>query len=355
MFDDITPESIKADILGELAGPLDTREGSFADDMAGPLALAIYKLYRDMNRIPDIAWVHEDSGLYLDEAAADVGIEPRKAGEKAKAVLQITGLPGARVPVGKLFCTETGLNFAVTREAVLPESGVLRVPAAAQAVGAGYNVEAGAIVLQYDNDPAITAVCNPEPAEGGTDAENDTVLYRRIVAARQKPSTSGNVYDYERWALEVPGVGAVRVFPLRDGPGTVRVLIVDGEKKPVDAAVIERCAAQIEEKRPIGAAVTVATATECPVSIAADVELDEPLDTVLPRFRDALVEYLSGIAFSEHEILCNRVGALLIRTPGVRDYANLTINGGTGNVALTDEQVPVPGTVTWNEVESLVL
>ena len=41
VFEDITPESIKAAILAEAGESLETREGSFLDSMAGPAALEI--------------------------------------------------------------------------------------------------------------------------------------------------------------------------------------------------------------------------------------------------------------------------------------------------------------------------
>ena len=44
MFEDITPESIKAAILAEAGESLETREGSFLDSMAGPAALEIWNL-----------------------------------------------------------------------------------------------------------------------------------------------------------------------------------------------------------------------------------------------------------------------------------------------------------------------
>ena len=43
------------------------------------------------------------------------------------------------------------------------------------------------------------------------------------------PATSGNAYHYQQWALEVSGVGAAKVFPLDNGPGTVGILVVDND------------------------------------------------------------------------------------------------------------------------------
>lgn len=62
MFEDITPESIKAAILAEAGESLETREGSFLDSMAGPAALEIWKVYQAMNAVVSIAFVDESSG-----------------------------------------------------------------------------------------------------------------------------------------------------------------------------------------------------------------------------------------------------------------------------------------------------
>ncbi len=65
----------------------------------------------------------------------------------------------------------------------------------------------------------------------GAEAESDEALRARYLARVQTPSSGGNVSDYKNWALEVSGVGAVKVNPLWNGPGTVKVVLVDAEKK----------------------------------------------------------------------------------------------------------------------------
>ena len=93
MYEEMTPEKIKGDILKEIT-TLDTREGSFSDDMAGPMAVQLYKVYQSLNAVQPIVWVNEGSGGYLDMAAEDLGIEPRKAGTKAAVTLELTGTAG---------------------------------------------------------------------------------------------------------------------------------------------------------------------------------------------------------------------------------------------------------------------
>lgn len=41
-----------------------------------------------------------------------------------------------------------------------------------------------------------------------------------------------------------------------------------------------------------------------------------------------------------------RVGNLLLGTDGVEDYSGLLLNGVSGNMALTEEEIAVTGTVT---------
>lgn len=51
----------------------------------------------------------------------------------------------------------------------------------------------------------------------GTEEESDNALRARLLNVIQKPSTSGNRYDYYNWAMECEGVGAAKVFPLANG------------------------------------------------------------------------------------------------------------------------------------------
>jgi len=348
---DKTPEEIKAAIKSSLT-KIDTREGSFADDVIGPTAVELSNFYNTLKGLQHIVWVDENSGEYLDLAAEDIGIEPRKPGTKAQVTLQITGDRGHTIPKGAAFLTADNLYFVTTEALTIPQDGVVNIKAEAQEVGAAYNVPAGSIIYQFSNDARISAVTNPAAAQGGTDPESDASLYERIRDARQKPSTSGNKYDYERWAKEVDGVGAAKVFPLHEGPGTVLVVIAGPDRLPVDDAVVQSCKEHIEEVRPIGAAVTVRSAQSLDIVVSVTVQLEPGADqtAVQAAFLDALEDYFASIAFVENKVLYSRVGGLLINIPGVVDYTDLTLNGEAASVELGAQQVPVIGEVviTWS-------
>lgn len=351
MYEDKTPEAIKAELLAKVEGKLDTREGSFADDMAGPVAIQLSNMYIALNAVQPIVWVDETSGEYLDAAAKDLGIATRKAGTKAQVMLTVTGTAGYTIPAGTTFLTVDGYNFDTTAAATIPEAGSVSVPAQAQQAGSAYNVAAGTILYQFSNSSRITAVTNQEAAAGGADIESDASLYMRIEASRQKPATSGNVHHYEQWALETPGVGAVKVTPVWNGPGTVKVLIADENRQPVDGQIVAACAAHIEEERPVGAAVTVVSAEAFSIAVSAAVSHDSTVtaETIEAAFRDALAEYFKSVSLQQMQVLYNRVGALLIGMDGVIDYSGLTLNGQEESVVLADGQVPVVGEVTFSD------
>lgn len=348
MYEDRTRDAIKAEILGALTTDIQIREGSFADDMAGPLAVQLFKMYIALNRVFGMVFVDETSGVYLDMTANEIGIEPRKEGVRAVAALQIEGTPGTGIDAGKQFLTGGRMIFAADEAATIGEDGFAVVAVTALETGEAYNVDSGEICFQVENQSGIKSVANPEAAQGGADPESDESLFARIDAHRKKPVTSGNVYHYEKWALEVEGVGAVRIFPLWAGPGTVKVLIASERRQPVDDLTVRRCAKYIESVRPVGARVTVESARGVPVSVSAQVRLKEGVDpeTVTQKYTEALTEYLGELAFREYVVRYNKIGALLMEVDGVVDYRELTVNGAQESVELGELEVPVAGEVT---------
>ena len=348
VYEDQTPEAIKRRILSTLTR-MDTREGSFADDMSGPLALELSKMYQALDAVRYMVWVDETSGEYLDLAAEDLGMEPRKPGAKAEAVLEVSGKGGYVIPAGASFFTAEPLYFELTEAVTIPESGIAHIVVTAREVGSRYNVEAGAIRTAINCDVRLESVTNPDPAEGGADLESDQSLYARIVAYRQRPGTSGNEAHYEEWAREVDGVGVSKAQGLWNGPGTVKVLIADENSQPVDNAIVEACAAHIEKKRPIGPEVTVMSAQPYLVDISAKLRLKSgyDLEEVAEAFKKNLAEYFTSISLIRFNLLYNRIGAQLIATSGVIDYEDLQVNGQGGNLALSSDQVPVVGGVVF--------
>ncbi|MCX7615626.1 MAG: baseplate J/gp47 family protein, partial [Clostridiales bacterium] len=302
MYESMTVEDIKSDILGRISTDIDTREGSYTNDMISAVAYEIWKTYQSLDAILPIAFVDETSGEYIDKRCAEYGIT-RKAGTKATATLHFTGTDGTIIPAGSVFLTVDGLEFE-TSATVTISNGTASAIATASEVGETYNVDAGTITQQIVSISGLSGITN-DKATGGTDPETDAAFVARLCDYLQKPATSGNINHYEQWALAVNGVGAAKVTPLWNGAGTVKVLIVGADKGPVDSAIVANCLANIELNRPIGATVTVESATGLSVNISAEITIDSTTTKAAVRtaFTEALDTYLKSIAFEKNEIL----------------------------------------------------
>lgn len=111
--------------------------------------------------------------------------------------------------------------------------------------------------------------------------------------------------------------------------------------------VLKMVREHIEELRPIGADVTVASVVEKAVNVSAGIKLQAGMNlgVVQNAFQAALTEYLHKEALDLSYVSLARVGNLLLGTEGVEDYSNLLLNGVSGNMALTEEEIAVTGTV----------
>ena len=352
-FDNVTPESIKADAKREIRPRLEpqglsveTREGSYTDILLSAGAYQVYKAYMLARSLMEQAVPGPEGGAALDAFAAVFGIY-RTDGIRAMMLTEFSGQDGTVVPQGTWVVTPEGLRYAtVTAAAIL--DGTARVYAQAEHPGSRYNVAAGTALRTQTAMPGVTAV-TCMGAASGTDVESDRAFYDRIVLTLSTPSNGGNAASYKNWALECDGVAYAVPVPLWNGPGTVKVIVAGAGKVPVTEPVRAAVAAHIEAVRPVGALVTVTTVAVAEISVSAVVELaeDASADDVTTAFCADMEAMLAAMEIGAQEpVRYNRVLAKLLETSGVVDYRSLTINGSIDNVMLTQEQVPKLGTVT---------
>lgn len=353
-FDSLTPEGIQdmlrafiEDDLGLYAG-----EGGLLNIILAPGAYVFWEALQALRAQVPISFVDETSGAYIDKAAAAYGIT-RKPGTPASVDVTFTGTANAVVPAGTMCVTADGLGFLTDEELTLGEDGSGTVPATSDDVGAVCNVPAQAIVTTQESVAGVSGVTNDAAAAGGTDPETDAALFARLDAYRKTPPTSGNDRHYHQWALEVNGIGAASVIRCWDGPGTVKVIVADMELRPVEEDKVAEVAAYIETQRPVTAEVTVESAEGVGVQVAVTVETDGTVSksNTEQAFTDRLAEYLGTLAFQTGaEVVYNRVLAIVMGLDGVTDCSGLTVNGGTANVPLDADEVPLLGTVTVNGI-----
>lgn len=317
----------------------DTAVGSVSYDLSRPVAEEAQQLYDDNENTLKNAFALTAEGEYLDRKTAEQGIERRQA-QQAEGVLTISGEKGAVVRVGSK-AASGDLLFTVLEGGVIDESGAIRVSASCDTVGSIGNVGADMIIRFPVTLPGLTAVTNEAPFSGGSDEESDEQLRERYFDKVGRPNTSGNKYDYETWARSVSGVGAVKVIPLADGPGTVKVIISDSENHPADDRLINEVSAYIEQRRPIGACVTVISSKALEITVAAKIKHTGDEDTVIADIKNAVAAYLSTAAVEKGVVSYAKIGGIILAADSVEDYEGLKVNGGDVNIAVNDEYVPI--------------
>ncbi len=355
---------ILSDMMTDLAGRdtkiTDMNPGSIIRTLIELVAVQLDEGYYLAEQILNLFFAATTSGEYLDLRVAELGLT-RAAGSAATGVVtasRSTPAPFSQlVPEGTTFETLDGLVQIMSTEDVTLLSGTMSIDVPVQAVNVGSdgNLQTDIILKQVGVAVSLVelwTVATPG-LSGGTNEESDDTLRARYLAQIQLPATSGNASHYMQWALQVTGVGGAKIFPLWDGAGTVKVVIVDTDKQPAETELVTEVAEYIETVRPIGAAVTVNSASGLEINVSATVILapGAVLADVQDAFEAALEEYLQEIAFEQDYVSYARVGTILLSTDGVLDYSDLQLNSTTANVLLEDEEVPIIGTVSISEPE----
>jgi uncharacterized phage protein gp47/JayE len=340
MWEHMTYESILEDALSHVTSDVDKREGSVIYDALAPACLKIAEYYAQLDNFVDLVFGDKAVGEYLDRVVADFGLTRKPATYAARKVTTNEAVDiGSRWAVGDVVYDITVLISGGVYSAVCETAGSIGNTCSGQL--SNIDNTSDAIVMLGD---IITS---------GTDEETDDNLRARFYEQIRKPSTSGNVYDYEKWALSVAGVGGAKVYPLWNGNGTVKALIVD-YNKAIDKSLEQKAADYIETVRPIGATVTVTSPTGLEIDVTANAALDgsKTLADVQTAFTNSVSEYLKSIVFRMYSISYAKIGSLLLSTSGVSDYDTLLVNGGAVNIAIPDEDIPVTGTITLSEASA---
>lgn len=367
ILDDMDEDTIHARMLTVIPDNLDKTEGGFVYDFTMPTAIEKADAMILLNEVVQLFFPEWSSGEFLDKLGRAVGLT-RKSATAAETTLTIKGTPNMIIPEGFVFSTAAtaisdNVEFAATEDVVLDENGDGEVPVQCTETGTVGNVSANSILLMSSPVTGINSITNEEAATGGTEEESDTDFSTRIIQRERDGDSSfvGCDADYKRWAQEVDGVGAAIVVPEWDGPGTVKVIVMDANGEPATNTIITNVYNHIispddrqERLAPIGATLTVVTATILALTITADVvlETEAVLEDVTDAFKSNLASCLEE-AMTEGTLRITRVGAVLSKTAGVVDYENLLINGSADNIEVDVDEYPVAQTITLTPEASI--
>lgn len=344
----------------------DTTEGGIYFDLSQTVALEAERLWDAMaTEVPAAMFPAYAWGEFLDLHGETVNL-PRKAAVKATGTVTFTGTPGTLIPTGTQIETvqvdpdADPVAFEVTVGGTIPGGGSVDVIVEAVDEGVAANVAVGTITILLTPINGVASITNPTATSGGAEIESDELYRQRILLEYAAPRGAGTAADYVRWSIAYPDVGFATVQPLWAGAGTVRVIVTDQQNNPSSTAVVNGLQAVLDPVpqqgqglAPVGALVTVATATSLTVTVSAVLTLragytlDGTGGTIAVRqaIIDEIKDYIDSLP-PGGTVIREHVTAQFFNVDGVYDVSTVLLNGATSNVTVTALQVPRTGTVT---------
>ena len=367
-------------MLGEVSDTLDKREGSLIQTALGPLAWYLEGLALTLAQVQRAAYAETAEGEDLDLLAATRGLTRRAA---VAAVRQ--GSFNVAIPEGSLFRTVNGDSSVlfVSGEQISTSGGLYVYRMTCQTPGVIGNSYSGNITPVTAIAGLTTAVLGTIITEGA-DQESDNALRARYVASFDTAPYGGNISEYRQAILAIPGVGAVQVYPANQyhGGGTALCSIVNADFGPASSALVKTvqdiiCPPEDGQTAPspngygiapIGAAVDIVSATAVTINVSCRIIFASGVEDGLASYGDeiraAVAEYIHSVAEDWGKALvsnritypvtvyASRIIYAILTIPEVASVADLTINGTSGDLTLTEtaalQQVPVLGEVTLN-------
>ncbi len=359
-------QEIHERMMKNLPPDIDDMPGGFPYDFTRPAAIEKAELINfHLTRTLMIAFPQYAWDEWLDLHGQQVHLT-RHPADHAAGYVKVTGKEGTKIPEGTVFCTPataTGpaLEYTADEDRTIDSSGNCTVAITAVTAGTVSNVAANTICIMAKPDKNITLVVNTEPITGGSEREGNDDFYDRIAAEYANSMTYlGNDADYVRWAKEA-GAGDCIVVSAADGPGTVKLVLVDQNGQPANQALINAVYKHIVSpddrtarllptacaKLTCAAATTVQIAYACTGLI-----IDETtnIEQIKADFKKAVLTVYDK-AKTDSILRYNDVRPLISAITGVKDFETFTINGGTENIILAQDEYPQTGTLNFSLAE----
>lgn len=328
---------------------LDSREGSIIFNALAPAAVELAIQYTELDNVLSESFVDTASREYLLLACEQIGMNTNSFIESAgvhKAQFNV------KVAIGSRWNCDL-YNYTVT-EYIGLENARYTYQVVCETAGIEPNKATGDLTPITESPSGLSYAKLVEClVEGEDEATDETIrtAYRNFITSS---TTDGNIAQYERWCNEYDGIGNSQVIPLWNGANTVKLCILSASNRAASDELIAEFQEYIDPgvsgmgdgKAPIGAFVTVDTATEVPINMVAEITLESGYTDTTP-INEALTKYFAEKALKSRVVPYMTIGAVILGVEGVSSISNLTLNGKASDIVIDAEQIPVLGTTNW--------
>lgn len=349
MYENLTYENILQRMLDRIPNGIDKREGSVIFDALAPAAAELVQMYIEADVILNEAFADTASREYLIKRAAERGVAP-----KAASYAVVKGIFNMNVPGGSRFSLGS-LNYKVTEK--IAES---QFKLECETAGTEGNRNFGTLIpINYIDGLSYAEVT--EILIPGEDEEETEQLRARYFATLDSQAFGGNITDYKEKVNELQGVGGVKVYPVWNGGGTVKLIVINSEYNKPSEELISDIQTRIDPVQnrgngagiaPIGHIVTVEGVGVQTVDIETNISYNPGWiwDDLKDYVEKTIDEYFKELSknWADSANLIVRISQLetrFLNVAGVLDISNTKINGLEQNLVLDKDCIPVRGDV----------
>lgn len=358
----------------------DKRQGSVIYDALAPFCQVLAAGAIQLRQFYTQTYAVTATGEDLDNRVAEQGMT-RFAATYAVRKISVADEEGNPValPIGARFSTVSStnpVNYSVTAQYV--EDGVA-IPGSYEAtceeLGVVGNEYSGNLInitfVQGLASATMTSILVP-----ARNQETDDELRERYFDTLNQKAFGGNIADYRAKVMELAGVGAVQIYPVWNGGGTVKLSIVDPTYSPCSPEFIASIQEEIDPENaqgergtgigiaPIGHKVTVVTPDYVTIDVTANVVLgpnytkgqvealiEEAIEGYIHSLRQSWAD-ATDLNIYSCDVFLSKVSAAIVNVPGVSNVVSVTLNGAAQDIHLTQsgqiQQLPKLGEVVLN-------
>lgn len=359
-------------MLDNVPNDIDKREGSIIYDALAPAAMVSAQQSLSLANIIRETYIKTAQGEFLDYRAVEHGTNRYAATfTEVKARFNDDDGNPVNVNVGDRFASIAESPIFYT---VIKANGDGTAEMQAEESGTSANSYLGQILPVTPNDNLAWAEII-EITIPARDEENDEHLRARLLNTNSWVAYGGNVADYLDMTSKISDVGATQVYPVWNGAGTVKLVILNNDLMPASQTLIKKVKEEIDPEdnetqgyglAPIDHQVTVVAPETFEVNITMNVTIAENanIDTIRTNIKASLEELFKSLRKDwstidsvtgrgyKLTVYRSKILSRVMTLEGVTNATMPQLNGKDEDLQLvfsnTTSQLPVLGEVTVN-------
>jgi uncharacterized phage protein gp47/JayE len=328
---------------------LDYREGSMIFNALASAALEFAIMYTELDNTRNESFVITASREYMllgcEQMGMDISVFEASPGVHKGAF-------NVKVPIGSRWNCDL-YNYTVTEYLGL-ENARFTYRMNCETPGSAPNNLQGSLTPITDIPEGLSYAEVIECLIEGENETSDEEVRQAYQDYINSTASDGNVTQYKRWCDNYEGIGNHKIIQQWNGANTVKVSILSSSNRAASEELINEFQEYLDPNSegmgngvaPIGAIVTVSTATELPITVSATVTMKSGYSDATP-INEALTKFFADIAYEKSMVAYMTVGAVILGVNGVDSVSDLKVNGKTEDVILETEQIPVLSSGTW--------